>query len=120
MPVRMWISAALAALGDGLPWARDRVAEAITNRARLTAALESRGFAPIPSDANFVLVPVRNANARARHMRTLGVAVRPFEGMAPVTGALRTTNGSALRISIGPWEMLEAALAALDAAMGEA
>jgi histidinol-phosphate aminotransferase len=112
--------AALAALGDGLPWARDRVAEAIANRARLTAALESRGFSPIPSDANFVLVPVPDANARARHMRTLGVAVRPFEGMAPVTDALLATNGSALRISIGPWEMLEAALAALDAAMGEA
>lgn len=112
--------AALAALGDGLPWARDRVAEAITNRARLTAELETRGFSPIRSDANFVLVPIADANARARHMRTLGVAVRPFEGMAPVTGALRATNGSALRISIGPWEMLDAALAALDAAVRDA
>jgi histidinol-phosphate aminotransferase len=107
--------AALAALGDGLAWARDRVAEAIANRQRLTAALEARGLSPIRSDANFVLVPVADANARARHMRTLGVAVRPFERMAPVTDALRATSGSALRISIGPWEMIEAALAALDA-----
>jgi histidinol-phosphate aminotransferase len=107
--------AALAALGEGLQWASDRVAEAIANRERLTAALESRGLSPIRSEANFVLVPIADANARARHMRTLGVAVRPFEGMAAVTDALRATNGSALRISIGPWEMIEAALAALDA-----
>jgi histidinol-phosphate aminotransferase len=111
--------AALAALGDGMHWARDRVAEAIVNRERLTAALVARGFAPIRSDANFVLVPVADANARARHMRTLGVAVRPFEGMAAVTDALRATNGSALRISVGPWEMIEAALAALDASGSE-
>ena len=111
--------AALAALGDGMQWARDRVAEAIANRERLTAALESRGLAPIRSDANFVLVPVADANARARHMRTLGVAVRPFEGMARVTDALRATNGSALRISVGPWDMIEAALAALDASGSE-
>lgn len=107
--------AALAALGDGLPWARDRVAEAITNRDRLTAALASRGLSPMKSDANFVLVPIADANTRARHMRTLGVAVRPFEGMAPVTDTLRATKGSALRISIGPWEMIEAVLSALDA-----
>jgi histidinol-phosphate aminotransferase len=112
--------AALAALGDGLPWARDRVAEAIENRARLTAELTGRGLAPIRSDANFVLVPVTNASARARHMRSLGVAVRPFEGMAAVTESLRAARGSALRISVGPWEMIEAALAALDATGGDA
>jgi histidinol-phosphate/aromatic aminotransferase/cobyric acid decarboxylase-like protein len=102
-----------------MEWARDRVGEAIVNRGRLTAALASRGLAPIRSDANFVLVPIADANARARHMRTLGVAVRPFEGMAPVTGSLRATSGSALRISVGPWEMVEAALAALDASGSE-
>jgi hypothetical protein len=39
--------------------------------------------------------------------------------MAAVTDALRATNGSALRISVGPWEMIEAALAALDASGSE-
>ena len=112
--------AALAALGDGLQWARDHVTEAIGNRARLTAELATRGFTPVRSDANFVLVPVSHANARARHMRTLGVAVRPFEGMSPVTDSLRATGGSALRISVGPWEMIEAALAALDATTADA
>lgn len=111
--------AALAALGDGLEWAREHVAEAKANRDRLTSELERRGLAPIHSEANFVLVPVANANARARHMRTLGVAVRPFEGLPAISDALRDSGGSALRISVGPWDMVEAALGALDATMGD-
>ena len=111
--------AALAALGDGLAWARDHIAEAIVNRDRLTAELERRGLGPIRSEANFVLVPLTNANARARHMRSLGVAVRPFEGLPAVSDALRASSGSALRISVGPWDMIEAALGALDATMNE-
>lgn len=111
--------AALAALGDGLKWAREHVAEAKENRARLTMELERRALAPIRSEANFVLAPITNANSRARHMRSLGVAVRPFEGLPAITDALRDSGGSALRISVGPWDMVEAALGALDAAMGE-
>lgn len=111
--------AALAALGDGLEWAREHIAEAIANRDRLTSELETRGLGPIRSEANFVLVPITNANARARHMRSLGVAVRPFEGLPPVSDALRSSGGSALRISVGPWDMIEAALGALDATMSE-
>ena len=111
--------AALAALGEGLDWARDHIAEAIANRDRLTSELERRGLGPIRSEANFVLVPLTNANARARHMRSLGVAVRPFEHLPAVSDALRASGGSALRISVGPWDMIEAALSALDAAMSE-
>jgi histidinol-phosphate/aromatic aminotransferase/cobyric acid decarboxylase-like protein len=111
--------AALAALGDGIEWAREHIVEAKANRDRLTSELERRGLAPIHSEANFVLVPISNANARARHMRTLGVAVRPFEGLPAISDALRVSGGSALRISVGPWDMVEAALGALDATMGE-
>jgi histidinol-phosphate/aromatic aminotransferase/cobyric acid decarboxylase-like protein len=42
-------------------------------------------------------------------MRDLGVAVRPFESLPLV--------GDALRISVGPWEMIETMLVALDEAM---
>ena len=105
----------LAALGDGMPWVRERVAETIGNRARLVQALVERGLTALPSEANFVLVPVARAGERCRAMRARGVAVRPFEGMPGVTAALRATKGSALRISIGPWPMIEAMLAALDA-----
>ena len=111
--------AALAALGDGLEWARQHIAEAKEARTRLTAELERRGLAPIRSEANFVLVPIPDANARARHMRSLGVAVRPFERLPTISDPLRESGGSALRISVGPWDMVEAALAALDAAMGD-
>jgi histidinol-phosphate aminotransferase len=109
--------AALAALGDGLEWARAHVIEAMANRERLTSELEGRGLAPVRSEANFVLVPITDANARARHMRSLGVAVRPFEGLPTISDALRRSAGSALRISVGPWDMIEAALSALDATM---
>ena len=111
--------AALAALGDGFDWALERVAEAKTNRGRLTAELERRGLVPIHSEANFVLVPIPDANARARQMRSLGVAVRPFEGLPAISDALRASAGSALRISVGPWDMVAAALGALDATIGE-
>ena len=106
--------AALAALGEGLPWAQSHVGEAIANRERLAEALRSRGLSPLPSAANFVLVPVARANERAKRMRALGVAVRPFEGLPPLGGRLAATGGSALRISVGPWAMIEAALDALD------
>ena len=106
---------ALAALDEGMPWVRARVAEAIENRDRLARSLEARRLAPLPSEANFVLVPVVRAGERARAMRALGVAVRPFDALPGVTAALRATGGSALRVSIGPWPMIEAMLAAFDA-----
>ncbi|HEX2780908.1 MAG TPA: aminotransferase class I/II-fold pyridoxal phosphate-dependent enzyme [Gemmatimonadaceae bacterium] len=112
--------AALAALGEGLAWARSHVTEAIANRERLASELRSRGLSPLPSTANFVLVPVAAANERAKQMRALGVAVRPFEGLPPLGSELAATGGSALRISVGPWEMIEAALGALDTTAGEA
>jgi histidinol-phosphate aminotransferase len=105
----------LAALDEGMPWVRARVAEAIGNRDRLVSSLDERGLAALPSEANFVLVPVARAGERARAMRALGVAVRPFDALPGVTAALRATQGSAVRISIGPWPMIEAMLAALDA-----
>jgi histidinol-phosphate/aromatic aminotransferase/cobyric acid decarboxylase-like protein len=106
--------AALAALGPGLQWARDHAALAVANRERLATELRARGLEPLPSAANFVCVPVRGADGRGKRMREHGVAVRPFEGL-PRLGPLAATEGSALRISVGPWAMLEEVLAALDA-----
>lgn len=107
--------AALAALGEGLEWARAHVREAVANRARLVAELEARGIATLPSAANFVLAPVAHALDRAKRMRARGVAVRPFEGLPPLVDALRESGGSALRISVGPWTMIESVLEAFDA-----
>ena len=108
--------AATAALTEDVEWVRVHAALAVENRERLVAELRTRGFGVIPSSANFVLVPMREPSSIARSMRSLGVAVRPFESLPLLSPALRASQGGALRISVGPWEEMEAALAALDTA----
>ena len=107
--------AALSALGEGLGWVRERVAEAVENRERLAGELQSRGVAVLPSSANFVMAPLAGAVSRAARMRALGVAVRAFDGLPQLNDALRASRGSALRIAVGPWEQIETMLAAFDA-----
>jgi histidinol-phosphate aminotransferase len=97
--------AAVAALTVDQDWVQARIAEVRTNRGRLFEALRQLGLAPIPSASNFVLVPVRDAVAVAREMRKEGVAIRPFPKLVGI--------GDAVRISIGPWTMMDAALTAL-------
>jgi histidinol-phosphate aminotransferase len=97
--------AATAALTSDLEWVGERVGEVIENRARFIDELRGMGLKPLDSDANFILLPTKDAAETARQMRMKGVAVRPFPAL-PVTG-------DALRISIGPWHMMEDALAAL-------
>lgn len=102
---------ALAALRNDMEWVRTHVALAVANRDRLADALRSRGYAPLPSAANYVCVPVRNAVAVGQALRARGVAARPFEQLPHV--------GDTLRISVGPWELLETFLTAFDAATAE-
>ena len=99
---------AVAALAQDMDWVGARVDEALQNRAEFIDALRSLGFVPIPSRANFVLVPVPDAAAIAATMREHGVAVRPFAALPGI--------GDALRITIGPWSMMEACLSALTRA----
>ena len=101
--------AAVAALREDMPWVRAHIAEAIENRERFAQALVAHGLEPLSSRANFVLVPVRDARTTSRRMRERGVAVRPFEALPLV--------GDALRVTMGPWPLLEAALQALDEAL---
>ena len=91
--------AAVAALTDDISWVRAHILEAVQNRERLTQSLKDAGFAPLPSDSNFVLVPTSDALALDRGLRERGIAVRPFVSLPGI--------GDALRISIGPWELLE-------------
>jgi len=100
--------AAAAALREDVPWMRAMAEQAVVNRDRFTAALRDHGFRPHPSEANFLLLPVEDAATIARIMRDRGVAVRPYPRL-PGTG-------DALRITIGPWPMMELALDALLAA----
>lgn len=103
--------AALAALRQDLPWVEEHVALAVTNRDRLAQALSARGFSPLPSHANYVCVPVDHAVAVGQALRARGVAARPFEALPHV--------GDTLRISVGPWPLLEQFLAAFDDAVRE-
>lgn len=102
---------ALAALRHDMAWVREHVALAVTNRERLAEALRGRGFAPLPSHANYVCVPVANAVAVGQALRARGVAARPFAALPHV--------GDTLRISVGPWELLERFLLAFDDATRE-
>ena len=100
--------AAVAALTHDMDWVGARVDEAVQHRAMFTDALRAMGLAPIPSRANFVLVPLPDAAAVATRMRERGVAARPFTALAGV--------GDALRITIGPWPMMATCLDALEEA----
>ena len=101
--------AAVAVLREDMQWVATGVAQVRENRARFVEALVALDLSPLDSSSNFVLVPVRDATALARHMRGAGVAVRPFVALAGI--------GDALRITIGPWPMMEEALTALAGAV---
>ena len=98
--------AAVTALERDRPWVTAHVVEARASRERLGESLRTLGLAPLPSQANFVLVPVSGALRIARHMRERGVAVRAFESLPGV--------GDALRITAGPPAMMNEALDVLS------
>ena len=102
--------AAIAALTEDRVWVDLTVREALENRAGLVHALRDMELSPISSDANFVLVPVDGAAQIDQRMRERGVAVRPFEGLRNI--------GDALRISVGPWALLEECLSVLREVLG--
>jgi len=109
--------AALAALDespDALGWVRAHAALAVENRERLAEALRAMGFASLPSAANFVFVSSAHAVALARRMRERGVRVGALAGLPRDLEALAASNGEALRIGVGPWEMMQRVLHVLE------
>lgn len=106
--------AAVAALEDDSGWVREGVRRVRKNRERLAAALRERRWSPLPSQANFLLVPASRppggARALTAGLRERGVAVRPFPDLPGI--------GDAVRVSVGPWDLLERFLRALDEVAG--
>lgn len=100
--------AAVAALDDDSGWDRVVVEKTVANRARLARELAERGLNPLPSQGNFLLVPIPSGDARRLNqaLRNHGVAVRPFPDLPRI--------GEALRVSVGPWALMERFLHALD------
>ena len=110
--------AALAALtpgDDALGWVQRHAELARTTRDRLLAELRALGLAPLPSDANFVFVPMRDAPALGLRLQRRGVLVRTHTGLPVDQPELAASNGEAIRIGVGPWETMTRVLDALRA-----
>jgi histidinol-phosphate aminotransferase len=102
--------AAAAALGSGLPWVREHATLAVQVRERLTSRLRGMGLRVLPSAGNFVLVESGRAPVLAAALRARGVQVRLFTDLPGI--------GDALRIGVGPWELMEQVLDGLREALG--
>jgi len=105
---RITADAVAAAVRDAEGWLPGIIAEVRRNRAHLFAELEVRGLDPISSQANFVLcrAPSGDAYADMSMLRARGIGVRPFRGIARL--------GEGLRVTVGPWPLMEQFLAAMD------
>jgi histidinol-phosphate aminotransferase len=113
-------SAAVAAVADGpdaLGWVSEHVTLAIRSRTRLAIELRSLGLFPAPAGGNFLFVPIAHAGPIAEAMCRRGVLVRALSGLSQDIPALAATGGQALRIGVGPWEMMERVLEALEEAI---
>ncbi|MEO7964341.1 MAG: histidinol-phosphate transaminase [Gemmatimonadaceae bacterium] len=86
--------AALAAVRDDLEWVRNCVSQVREARDMFSNSLTMSGFAPLHSDANFVLVPVIDAPAWGSALRARGIHVRQFAALPVVGDALRITIAS--------------------------
>ncbi|MEM7414534.1 MAG: histidinol-phosphate transaminase [Gemmatimonadota bacterium] len=102
------VRAAAAALRDEDGWVRNSIAEARASRDRFCSELEARGVPFLPSSANFVLLaaPDGDAGEAAVRLRAEGVGVRPFTDV-PVLG-------EGIRVTVGPWALMQSFLEAFD------
>jgi histidinol-phosphate aminotransferase len=101
--------AAAAAVLDRSGWMAGCVRTCVDNRTRLRAELERRGHRTLDSTANFLLfaAPTGAARPDALLLRSAGVGVRPFSGIPEIEEGLRVT--------VGPWELMEEFLEVLTA-----
>ena len=97
--------AAVAVLDNDQGWVDEHVTDVVANRARFRKELALRGITSLPSAANFVLLPVKDCAAVAGELRRLGIGVRALPSLPGI--------GDAVRIGIGPWDLMERCLDAL-------
>jgi histidinol-phosphate aminotransferase len=105
---RLTAEAAAAAVRDASGWVARTVTECLANRERLWKELDRRALRPLESSANFILFAAPSGSAKDDlvALRELGVQVRPFTGIPDL--------GDALRVTVGPWPLLERFLDATD------
>jgi histidinol-phosphate aminotransferase len=102
-------AAATAALTQDLAWMAGVAREVIDLRTRFDAALRGIGLRPLPSQANFVCVPVADARTVVERLYAKGIAVRALVGLPVI--------GDALRIGLAPWDVLQQVVDALAEAL---
>ncbi len=105
-------AAALASLADAPHELPHRIAEVISERARVDVALRGLGYAPLPSAANFVFVRMASPDAAGAlndYLTRQGIIIRP-------TGPFGAPDG--IRITVGAPHENDALLAALRAYSG--
>ncbi len=93
-------------------WVDDVIGQTRKSRALLTDRLQALGLTFWPSEANFILVKVpagSTASEMNAALRTRGVAIRPFANVPHA--------GDCIRVTVGPWEMMESFLTALAATL---
>ena len=100
--------AAVVTLKSDRPWVSERIKEVVVNRSRLRAELKMRGIDAFESAANFVLAQVTDCVALASRLERLGVRVRALPQLRGI--------GDAIRVAVGPWEMMHHFLDALEEA----
>ena len=100
---------AAAAVRADVAWMRSTVSDVLEARSRFVTWLTARGRAPLPSSANFVLLPVADAPKVAGVLESRGVRVRAFAKLPGI--------GDALRISIAPQSIMTRAMPAFEEAL---
>lgn len=113
VPAERAALAALADASDALGWVREHARLAVGIRDRVAAALTAMDLSPLPSAANFLCIPTARAARLAVLLRERGVLVRQFSGLPREPRALAEAGGAALRVGIGPWELMQRFLDAL-------
>jgi histidinol-phosphate aminotransferase len=102
---------ATTVLNEDVEWMRARAHEAVESREWLMQRLAADGFAPIRSEANFVLLPFPDAAACAARLAARGVLVRAFTALPGV--------GDALRLTVAPLPVLVKLLGMLNGVTSE-
>jgi histidinol-phosphate aminotransferase len=99
-------AAGVAVLTKDGEWVQRGIDVVKSSRAAFIEALAAKGFRTLPTEANFVLVPLEpSATEVATRMRERGVSVRAFAALKGI--------GEAVRISIGTDAMMKTCLDAL-------
>ena len=105
-------AAAVAVVSQDNGWVANVIEQTLVNRKSLVAELERLPVKVYDSHANFILIGLPDgfaANGTNAALRAHGVAARPFTNLPHA--------GEALRVTVGPWEMMEKFLDALRAVL---